>query len=225
MIPVKVECACGQHYAFDVEPINGRMPSAVACPACGQDGTGSANEIIASQLPTALPPSPPHQPLIISATTNPALHLVSHAPPPMPTNVTAVPRSDVLRSQQLGLVDHEQAKHEARAKTMWGDPPEKVISYLMIQGFSHHEASELVQALSAERRVAVRANGVRKFSIGSGLICVPIIAFLFFLHIRFMPIKIMGIAIAIGLYGAWLLINGIIMVAAPKMESGDLADQ
>ena len=40
-----------------------------------------------------------------------------------------------------------------------------------------------------------------------------------------MPIKIMGIAIAIGLYGAWLLINGIIMVAAPKMESGDLADQ
>lgn len=108
---------------------------------------------------------------------------------------------------------------------MWGDPPEKVISYLMIQGFSHPEASELVQALSAERRVAVRANGVRKLSIGCGLICVPIFTFLFFLHIRFMPIKIMGIAIAIGLYGAWLLINGIIMVAVPKMESGDLADQ
>jgi hypothetical protein len=130
-----------------------------------------------------------------------------------------------LRSQQLGLVDHEQAKHEARAKTMWGDSPEKVTSYLMIQGFSHQEATELVQTLSAERKVAVRANGMRKISIGSGLICVPIIAFLFFLHIRFMPTRVMGIAIAIGLWGGWLLINGIIMVAAPKMESGDLADQ
>ena len=108
---------------------------------------------------------------------------------------------------------------------MWGDPPEKVISYLMIQGFGHHEASELVQTLAAERKVAVRANGVRKIGIGSGMMCVPVIAFLYFLHIRFMPAKIMGLAAAIGLYGVWLVVNGIIMVAVPKMESGDLADQ
>jgi hypothetical protein len=214
MIPIKVYCECGQHYAFDVEPINGRMPCAVACPACGQDGTTSANAIIAGQLPP--PPGSP--------ANNATLHVVNSAPP-APGSPIAPGRSDYLRSQQLGLVDHEQAKHEARAKTMWGDPPEKVISYLMIQGFNHQEASELVQALSEERKVAVRANGVRKIGIGCGLICVPVAAFLFFLHIRIMPIKIMGIALAVGLWGAWMLINGIIMVAVPKMESGDLADQ
>jgi hypothetical protein len=47
MMPVKVQCACGQRYAFDVEPVNGVMLSPVACPACGADGTGAANDFIA----------------------------------------------------------------------------------------------------------------------------------------------------------------------------------
>ena len=50
MIPVKIHCGCGQRYAFEVEPVNGLMPSSVACPVCGADGTGAANEIIAHVL-------------------------------------------------------------------------------------------------------------------------------------------------------------------------------
>jgi hypothetical protein len=59
MIPVKVQCPCGQRYAFDVEPINGRVPSPVACPVCGVDGTAAANEIIAQALAAQPIPSPP----------------------------------------------------------------------------------------------------------------------------------------------------------------------
>jgi hypothetical protein len=47
MIPIEIQCGCGQKYAFEVEPVGGRMPSAVACPACGADGTAAANAIIA----------------------------------------------------------------------------------------------------------------------------------------------------------------------------------
>ena len=73
MILIKIQCGCGQKYAFDVEPINGRMPQRVNCPACRADGTAAANEIIASQLsapaaPVAVqnqrpdaPPPPPSQ--------------------------------------------------------------------------------------------------------------------------------------------------------------------
>ena len=50
MIPVKIQCSCGQRYAFDVEPVCGRMLSRVACPVCGVDGTRTANEIIAFTL-------------------------------------------------------------------------------------------------------------------------------------------------------------------------------
>ena len=54
MIPVKIHCGCGQKYAFDIEPICGRMPGKVICPVCGLDGTRVANEIIAYQLATEL---------------------------------------------------------------------------------------------------------------------------------------------------------------------------
>jgi hypothetical protein len=54
MIPVKIQCGCGQKYAFDIEPICGRMPGNVTCPVCGLDGTRIANEIIAYNLATEL---------------------------------------------------------------------------------------------------------------------------------------------------------------------------
>ncbi len=49
-VPVKIVCSCGQKYAFDVYPLNGRMPSPIRCPVCGVDGTAVANEIIALAL-------------------------------------------------------------------------------------------------------------------------------------------------------------------------------
>jgi hypothetical protein len=57
MVPIKIECGCGQHYAFDVEPDNGRMPTSVACPECGMDGTDAANDGIAQYL-SAQPEAP-----------------------------------------------------------------------------------------------------------------------------------------------------------------------
>lgn len=51
---VKIDCPCGTRYGFDVEPEHGQMPTPVACPSCGQDGTGAANAF----LRTHLPPTP-----------------------------------------------------------------------------------------------------------------------------------------------------------------------
>jgi hypothetical protein len=48
MIPIKIQCGCGQKYAFYVEPIGGSMAYAVACPVCGADGTAAANVAIAN---------------------------------------------------------------------------------------------------------------------------------------------------------------------------------
>ncbi len=50
MIPVKIQCGCGQRYAFEIEPVCGRMLGRVTCPVCGLDGTRVANEIIAFSL-------------------------------------------------------------------------------------------------------------------------------------------------------------------------------
>jgi hypothetical protein len=58
MIPIKVQCGCGQKYAFDVEPVDEFMGNAVACPVCGIDGTAAANQLIAQHFagqPSAAP--------------------------------------------------------------------------------------------------------------------------------------------------------------------------
>jgi hypothetical protein len=57
MIAVKIECGCGQRYAFDVEPVGHAMARPVYCPVCGADGTTAANQVIANSLipqPSAL---------------------------------------------------------------------------------------------------------------------------------------------------------------------------
>jgi hypothetical protein len=56
---VKVQCKCGTRFAFEVEPVNGRMPVRVNCPDCGADGTDYANEVIRQKLGAAAVPGVP----------------------------------------------------------------------------------------------------------------------------------------------------------------------
>lgn len=55
---IKILCACDTKYAFDIEPVHGRMPAPVNCPTCGADGTEAANDLIRRQLEAAAPPAP-----------------------------------------------------------------------------------------------------------------------------------------------------------------------
>lgn len=43
---IKIECACGTNYRFEVEPVHGRMPMSVNCPSCGAEGTAQANAFL-----------------------------------------------------------------------------------------------------------------------------------------------------------------------------------
>jgi len=208
MVSIKIEYGCGQRYAFEVEPVEGRMASPVACPSCGADGTAAANASIASQ-PTASTPE--------VARTSPTLRLTQAAAPPVPAGVK-------VDANTLGLVGREAAEIQARAKISWGDSQEEVVKYLMLQGFEATEATEVVKVFYAERLAALRVKGIKKIVFGGALMCVPVAAYLFFAQYRIFPIKLMGIAVGIGLWGCWLLLNGAIMLAAPKMESGDVAE-
>ena len=55
---VKVQCGCGTRFAFDVDPVNSRMPVRVKCPGCGADGTDLANEVIRQKLAATLVTAP-----------------------------------------------------------------------------------------------------------------------------------------------------------------------
>ena len=118
-----------------------------------------------------------------------------------------------------------QALIDARAKIFWGDPPVEAIKHLMGQGISYEEAVGLVTPMVEERNATLRGIGLRKTLIGSGLICVPIGTWIVSGGVGFLSVKILGVAVLVGIIGLWLLINGIITLVAPKSESGDVADQ
>jgi hypothetical protein len=85
MIPIKIQCPCGQKYAFEIEPVGGRMPSPVACPVCGADGTAAANQLIAQHLPAQAAPASRLRTSGQSATpeqSSPAPQTTSAAPAP-----------------------------------------------------------------------------------------------------------------------------------------------
>ncbi len=46
---VKVQCACGSRFEFEVEPVDGKMPGSIQCPTCGADATEPANLVIKEQ--------------------------------------------------------------------------------------------------------------------------------------------------------------------------------
>lgn len=54
---------------------------------------------------------------------------------------------------------------------------------------------------------------------------VPVATWFYFLSLRVMSAKLLGIALMIGLYGAWLFMKGMIMFCAPKSEPGDMGDK
>ncbi len=108
---------------------------------------------------------------------------------------------------------------------MWGDSEEEVIGYLRINGFAIEEAQEIASAAFKERAAAVREEGIRKIFKGIGLMCVPIISFITMAGFGIIFIKLLAIAIAVGLYGLWQFANGLLMALAPKSEKGDINDK
>jgi uncharacterized protein YxjI len=77
---IKIQCDCGTKFKFDVEPVHGRMPMAVACPECARDRTSDANQFIA-QNPAEITASVTHAVPVARITGRPVMVVGPAAPP------------------------------------------------------------------------------------------------------------------------------------------------
>ena len=82
----------------------------------------------------------------------------------------------------------------------------------------------MVKELFRERMATVRATGMKKIFVGSGLVALPIVTTIIFLAVGIINLWIWACSIIIGLSGAWMVLNGILMVVAPKSQAGDACD-
>jgi len=125
----------------------------------------------------------------------------------------------------IPTMNRDQVESEARAKIIWGDDPDAVLNHLRINGFSDEEAVAIVEDVLRERTATVRGIGFRKIVIGIALIAIPVVAWLMMMSAGFISIKLLGITLVFGLYGAWKVLQGTLMLLFPSTEQGDLADQ
>jgi hypothetical protein len=202
MVPVKIECACGQKYAFDVEPVNGRMPATVSCPNCGADGTAAANDFI-SQSGRA-------------TGQRPAMRL-ARAQAQTETGVSpAVAPDDAGRAKLV---------QEARTKMTLGDSMEKVAAFLTVKGFDRTEAMDLARGFYKERAKIVRVNGIKKTIVGFVMMLVPLGTYLSIKDTGRLRVRNTLWAYGVGIAGGYFFVTGIIMILAPKSEKGTVVKE
>jgi hypothetical protein len=232
MVELKIHCACGQKYKFEVEPVNNRMTFAVACPACGANGTEQANALLGQMsifkqiepapapAPAAIPPPPP----VVPRPPVPSLSLSSAT-----QTAAAVRSAPAARpgAAKLGVApaNPEQVEAEARAKILWGDKPDEVTHFLMIQGFTHEEASEKVRTMIKERIRTIRAKGVVK-TLGGVVVTAGSGGFLWLLlKAGFFSPFVLGLVGLACVLGLWLLFNGLLKALAPGTQLGDASEE
>jgi hypothetical protein len=100
-----------------------------------------------------------------------------------------------------------------------------VVKFLLVHAFSRPDASAFVKALVQQRAIILRGIGIWKIVAGVGLMAVPVVVYLIMAHFRFIIIKLLAIAVMAGLWGAWKVFKGLMLVFVPKLETGDVADQ
>jgi len=81
---MKIQCACGAKYSFEVTPENAAQPVRFVCPACGLDSSDRVNELIRRELSTEAIPAAaaPEPPAVKAPRLRVALHLEGGAPAP-----------------------------------------------------------------------------------------------------------------------------------------------
>jgi hypothetical protein len=210
MATIKIHCGCGQHYTFDVG--DGAQSSPVTCPACGARSTDAANTII---LPSAQP-----KPVVRLHVSTPAPALPAEAPT---GNSGSIRSRAALRD---GPANPAQSEIEARAKIIWGDPPEEIVKFLMIQGFKHDESVKMVEVMLKERAATLRGIGIRKILTGIPTMLVAVVVFIKFIPLAMNILFVILLAVPVmgALWGAWMVLKGGFMLLFPSWEKGDIAD-
>ncbi len=123
-------------------------------------------------------------------------------------------------------IDRHQVEIEARAKTFWGDSREEVVKYLMMQGISAAEATELEGGMFAERVAIIRGAALKKIFISLPLMALPVVFWIFCaVEFHMVPLKIWALTVIAGVYGMYCLIKGAIMFISPGSEPGDVSEK
>jgi hypothetical protein len=145
MIYVKIICPCGQKYAFDVLPVNNRMPSPVKCPVCRADGTPAANLYLA-QKAMNLTPTP---------VTPPAMKIPSVYDVPSVQIPTGIP---AVNSPNFNNVSDDEWRRRALEAEARAEQAQAALKAGLAPQLAEFLKEAVVQGLAAQRNELLNAQ-------------------------------------------------------------------
>jgi predicted phage tail protein len=117
---------------------------------------------------------------------------------------------------------------QARAMIMWGQSPEETKGYLMQNGLSAADADKYIASLVSERNRVIKSRARRKIIIGAAVMTITGVYLIQFSGndtiSSYRSAKGAAAIALIGLYGAWLLADGIMTLLRPKAEQRCLTE-
>lgn len=174
---IKIECACGQPFEFEVEPVNGRMPCEVKCPACENDATPLANAFMAKtvSLEQVSPPMAPAAPAPAPAAPLGLRINRPHAPPASAIPVDAPVAPARMAAVSAAAPKKEKSEGDGFLKGVAGALIASLIGmvgwFLLIKatGYEIGYAAWGVGALTGLGARVVGAEGTTKLGLVAGL--------------------------------------------------------
>jgi hypothetical protein len=115
---------------------------------------------------------------------------------------------------------------EARARIIWGDPPESVRAYLTSNGVPGTAADAKIKEFLVERNRELRSIGFRNLVIGLALIGTAGTMIYFFARLPggTRSARLLALTVLVGLIGLWKLVNGIVYLLSPQTDHESIPD-
>ncbi len=121
----------------------------------------------------------------------------------------------------------DQVISEARARIIWGEPPQSVRDFLISNGISSLVAEAKIEEFEIERSRELRKIGLRNVLIGIVLTGAAGITLYLTLRIASTSsgiIKALAVVLLAGLYGLWKLVKGVTYLVRPQSEHKSIPD-
>jgi hypothetical protein len=114
---------------------------------------------------------------------------------------------------------------DTRARIMWGEPPEKVITFLQGKGVSHDSAIALLAEFVEEREADIRQDGIRIFCLGLLGAIAPLVVWCLTFMGYLGSTKLLVASAGFGVFGIWRVGKGYAMMTRPASIRGSLANR
>ena len=121
------------------------------------------------------------------------------------------------------LMKNQALIQDAKSKIIWGEDPAEVKRFLKENGnVADAQVEGLIKAFIAERNAEARGEAIKKITIGSLLLSIPLLYLAvsyFVVHAIFT--KILALTCVPGIYGLIKLCDGLILMFKPSSKIDD----